>query len=205
MSSTIEAIRSMLVTAAHRAYQRGIQTGSGGNLSARIPGQHTMLIKPREISLIDLSADTFIVTDFDGRVLEGQGKPTKEAYLHGLLYRLMPDVDAIVHCHAPWSVAWSLQRDDIPLVTHHAKLKLQAPIPVLAIDSPVVTTAHESVIADVVAAQPNLSGFVLAAHGIVALGKDAIAAEHNAQLIEETAQIACMRQWLAASERGGDT
>ncbi len=41
---------------------------------------------------------------------------------------------------------------------------------------------------------PDLCGFILEGHGIVAIGKDAVEAEHTAELIEETAQIA----WLQA-------
>ena len=38
-------IAEKLVIASKRAYNRGIQTGSGGNVSARIPGTETMLVK----------------------------------------------------------------------------------------------------------------------------------------------------------------
>ena len=41
--------------------------------------------------------------------------------------------------------------------------------------------------------QPNLPGFLLVDHGIVAVGKDALTAEHNAELIEETAQVAILK------------
>ena len=40
---------------------------------------------------------------------------------------------------------------------------------------------------------PELPGFLLVDHGLVAVGKDAINAEHTAELIEETAQIAILK------------
>ena len=40
---------------------------------------------------------------------------------------------------------------------------------------------------------PELPGFLLADHGIVAVGKDIIEAEHTAELIEETAQAAILK------------
>ena len=34
-----------LTLAAHRAYTRGLQTGSGGNMAARIPETQSMVVK----------------------------------------------------------------------------------------------------------------------------------------------------------------
>ena len=48
-----------LIEAAARAYRRGIQTGSGGNLSARIPGEDLMVVKPSGISFIDCNRKEF--------------------------------------------------------------------------------------------------------------------------------------------------
>ena len=74
----------------------------------------------------------------DGEVLSPSGKPTREVFLHGLLYKLADE------------------------------LAIRKPFEV----------------------NPKLPGFILAGHGIVALGKDILAAEHMAELFEETAQIA---------------
>ena len=43
---------------------------------------------------------------------------------------------------------------------------------------------------------PALPGFVLRGHGLVAVGKNAVAAEHAAELIEETAKITVLEQLL---------
>ena len=40
--------------------------------------------------------------------------------------------------------------------------------------------------------KPQLGAFVQSGHGIFGLGKDIIQAEHNAELVEETAQIALL-------------
>lgn len=90
-----------LIEAAARAYRRGIQTGSGGNLSVRIPGKDWMLVKPSGISFIDCNEKNLVVTDFDGKVVAGSGKPSREALLHGVLYRHLPSIGGVVHCHSP--------------------------------------------------------------------------------------------------------
>ena len=83
MNETIYKLAQELADASKRAYIRGIQTGSGGNVSARIPGTETMLVKASGGSLGDCTPEEFLITDFDGNVMEGTGKPTREALLHG--------------------------------------------------------------------------------------------------------------------------
>ncbi len=103
-------IAEKLVIASKRAYNRGIQTGSGGNVSARIPGTETMLVKASGGSLGDCTPEGFLITDFDGNVVEGTGKPTREALLHGYIYKLRPDVQSVVHVHSPYAIGWSSSR-----------------------------------------------------------------------------------------------
>ena len=75
----------MLEEAAHRAYTRGIQTGNGGNLSAR--ADFGMIVKSSGGSFADCLADGtgFVETDLDGSVL-----PVRQAHKRGRSAR--PDV-----------------------------------------------------------------------------------------------------------------
>lgn len=190
-------IEKDLIEAAARAYRRGIQTGNGGNLSARIPGKDLMVVKTSGISFIDCNESNLVVADFDGRLISGNGKPSREALLHGALYRHVPSIGGVVHCHAPWAICWSLSKRDLPLLTYHARMKLGGPVKTLDIDAPAVTSeAMPSVIA-LFREYPELSAFLLVAHGIVAVGKDVLEAEHAAELVEESAQIA----WLSETAR----
>lgn len=183
-----------LALAAQRAYTRGIQTGSGGNLSARVSG-NLMLVKSSGGSFADCDAsgNGFVLTDLDGEVQEGlPGTPTREVFLHGLMYKLRPDVNGIVHSHSPWAITWSFTKQELPMITQHLKLKFKSPIPVLDIDSPMVRPEDEGPITALFTKTPKLPAFILVGHGVVALGKDALEAEHNAELVEETAQIAVL-------------
>ena len=191
MSRVYEVVYQDLCVAAHRAYTRGIQTGSGGNLSARLPDGSGMVVKSSGGSFIDCTTggDGFVETDFLGNVISGSKKPTREVFLHGLLYRLMPDAGSIVHTHSPWAVTWSYGHDELPRKTYHSELKIKHRIPVLHIPSPIVRPEDEPVIHTMLEKIPNISAFLLEGHGVVALGKTAKEAEHLAELIEETSQI----------------
>ena len=183
-----------LIEAAARAYRRGIQTGSGGNLSARIPGTDWMVVKPSGISFIDCNESNLVVTDFDGKVVAGNGKPSREALLHGVLYRNLPSIGGVVHCHSPWSISWSFSKRDLPLVTYHSRLKFGVPIATVDIDAPVVPLEEMPKIVALFEKSPKLPAFLLVGHGVVAVGKNAVDAEHVAEMVEETAQIAWLRE-----------
>ena len=183
-----------LIEAAARAYRRGIQTGSGGNLSARIPGKDLMVVKPSGISFIDCNEKNLVVTDFDGKVVAGSGKPSREALLHGVLYRNVPSIGGVVHCHSPWAISWSFSKKDLPLVTHHARMKFGVPIATLDVDAPVVPPEEMPRVIGLFEKHPTLPAFLLVAHGIVAVGKNVLDAENVAEMVEETAQIAWLRE-----------
>jgi L-ribulose-5-phosphate 4-epimerase len=186
----LQQIREQLVLASKRAYRRGIQTGSGGNISARVPGKDLMIVKASGSSFEDSTTDGFVITDFDGNLVEGNGKPTREALLHGYLYRICPKVESVIHCHSPYCIAWASTRKDLPRVTWHSKLKICADIPTIEVPAAVVKPEYFPLIKSAYDREPDLPAFLLTDHGVVAVSKDPINAEHNAELIEETAQIA---------------
>ena len=194
MDKELLPICEQLVEACKRAYNRGIQMNSGGNVSARVPGKDLMIVKASGSSFIDSTVDGFVITDFDGNKVEGEGKPTREALLHGLIYRLCPDVQAVVHTHAPYSIAWSSSKKDLLRVTWHSQLKMNADIPTLDVPAPMVKAEYFYMVEEILKDNPKLPGFLLVDHGLVAMGKDPINAEHTAELIEETAEVAILRK-----------
>lgn len=189
----LDQLREELVLACKRAYRRGIQTGSGGNVSARVPGEELMLVKASGKSFEDSTPDGFIVTDFDGNLVEGVGKPTREALLHGYIYRLSPSAGSVMHVHAPYCIGWASTLRALPRVTWHSQLKLSSDIQTLNIPSPIVRLEDFPLVKAIFEMDPGLSAFLLADHGVVALGANPIEAEHTAELIEETAQIAFLK------------
>ncbi len=190
---------ALLNIAAHRAYARGIQTGSGGNLSARDIEAGQMIVKASGGSFADCTSEGggFVVTRFDGeRLQETDPKPTREVVLHGMLYMLLPMIGGIMHCHSPWAVAFAYRHDELPMTTQHVKLKLGHDIPILNIDSPTLLMKHIPLVRALFKENPKLTAFILRGHGVVAIGADIVEAEHTAELVEETAQIASLREIL---------
>ena len=197
MTEEVRKIAEELELAAKRAYTRGIQTGSGGNVSARIPGQDLMIAKASGGSMGDCTPEKFVITDFDGNMVEGVGKPTREALLHGFLYKICPHVNAVVHTHSPYCIAWASTRKALVRTTWHSQLKFCADMPTLDGPAAIVSPEYFPQVEAIFKEDPDLPGFLLVDHGLVAVGKDALTAEHNAELMEETAQIAILKAAVA--------
>ena len=182
--------------AAARTYQSRIQTGTGGNLSVRIPGTDLMIVKPSGYSYGQCSEENLTITDFAGNLQEGTYKPTRESTLHGNLYRRYANIGGIVHTHSPYSILISLNFSRLNLVTLHSELKLKKPIQVIDVTTQSVTEEELPKVFAVMEQAPDTSAFILRGHGIVAMASNATKAGQIAELIEETAEIA-WNQYLA--------
>jgi L-ribulose-5-phosphate 4-epimerase len=105
------------VCALHAELTRwGLVAWTAGNVSARVPGEELMVIKPSGVSYDDLTPESMVVTDFHGRVVDGQHSPSSDTFAHGYVYREMPEVGGVVHTHSPYATAWAARGEAIPCV-----------------------------------------------------------------------------------------
>lgn len=171
-----------------RAHACGLQSGNGGNLSVRVAGTETMLIKAKGGSMADLADSNVVQIDFDGKVLAGSSSPSREFRSHALFYRRRPDVGAVFHSHSPWAIACAARFDAIPPVSMHMEMKLGA-IPVLVSEGHADGKMVEELDA-FLAVNRGINAFIQRRHGIFSLSSDIGEAEMQAELVEECAKIA---------------
>jgi len=70
-----------------------------GHISARIPGSDHLLILPHPVSRATVVADDMVVTDFEGKVIEGKYKAPSEVYMHARAYKARSDIQSVAHLH----------------------------------------------------------------------------------------------------------
>lgn len=191
MSVSKERIAELDI-ACKRAYNNRIQYGSGGNSSIVDRDEKKMLIKASGYSFADDVEIGCTYCDYSGKALE-EKKPSSEAFLHGYLYEKFLDINAIVHVHAPYTVAFSANHEVLPRITKQAMLKMPADLPIIDIASLNVRQEDLSLIDKALETKNTLRAFILKDHGIVAMGTTPSSAEHLAEMIEETAMIAMLR------------
>ncbi len=197
--NNLTALKQQLILCAGRAYGIGLQTGSGGNLSARIEGRDQMIIKGSGYSFGECSEQTLVLVDFEGTGIDGETAPSREYLTHAAIYRERPDVAAVMHCHAPWSIAAAAVMEALPSVTHHMEMKLGS-VPVLTADSHADLAMAETT-GDFLSLHMGIKAFIHRRHGIFSFGSSPAEAEHNAELVEECAKIAMILRMSQKEEQ----
>lgn len=177
--------------AAKKMYDLRYEMSNGGNLSLRIPGKDWMLVKATDVAFDEIAVSSLVITDFDGNLIEGDKKASKESLLHGALYKAFPSVGAIMHCHSPYATAWAVGHDSLKFATHHALQKLGA-CPVFDTHSYVVSKDYFPEIVHSFQSMPTMKAFLLRGHGQVTVGSNIRDATYLAELVEETAQISIL-------------
>ncbi|MEM9707922.1 MAG: class II aldolase/adducin family protein [Pseudomonadota bacterium] len=187
-----------LIAAARRCFDLGLQTNAGGNLSVRLDARDAIVIKPSGVGFAECSRDNLQVVDLSGSILRGaEGlKPSKDLDFHLDLYRIREDINAIVHCHSPWATGYASAGLEIPCLTVQTveKIGRMPLIPLSGNGGP----QTEREISPVFRAL-DVRAAVLANHGTIGVGKTIMAAQYLAEIIEETAHIAFVRDALMAA------
>lgn len=91
------------VAIANRILERMGLAHAFGHASARIPGTNTFLLPTRRSPGL-AEAGELLVIDTEGKLLEGDGEPNSEFWIHARLYAARADVGGIVHAHPPGCV-----------------------------------------------------------------------------------------------------
>lgn len=85
--------------------QKGYTPGISGNFSTRVAEK--IIITASGSANGFLEENDFSVIDFDGKVLEGNSKPSSEKFLHIEFYKQRPEMNAILHVHSPYLTAFA--------------------------------------------------------------------------------------------------
>ncbi len=188
-----------LIATAKRCFDLRLQTNAGGNLSVRLEGMDAIVIKPSGIGFNECTRDNLQVVHLDGTIVPSPHKPSKDLGFHLDLYRIREDIGAVVHCHSPWATGYASAGLEIPCLTVQTIEKIGR-LPLVPL-SPQGGPQTEAEISPVFR-DPRIVAAVLANHGTVGVGKTLMAAQYLAEIIEETAHIAFVRDALVASKGG---
>ena len=167
--------------------KNGLVAWTSGNISARDPATGLVVIKPSGLRFEDLTPASMVVTDLDGRVVDGELAPSSDTASHCYIYRHMPAVNGIVHTHSRYATAFAVIGEPIPCATTAMADEFGGEIPCGGFG----LIGGEDIGALVVAA---LTGHrspaaLLQNHGVFAIGADAEEAVKAAVMTEDNAAI----------------
>jgi len=91
-------LKSKLAMSSRMLFNAGLVDYSG-HISARIPGSDRLLILPHPVSRALVKPDDMVVTDFDGKLIEGKYKAPSEVFMHARAYKARGDIESVAHLH----------------------------------------------------------------------------------------------------------
>jgi L-ribulose-5-phosphate 4-epimerase len=159
---------------------------TAGNVSARVPGEDLLVIKPSGVAYHELTPDKMVVTDLEGNLVEGDYAPSSDTFAHAYVYRHMPDIGGVVHTHSTYATAWAARREPIPCVLTMMGDEFGGDIPV----GPFALIGDDSIGRGIVEtlAGSRSRAVLMANHGVFTIGPTAKAAVKTAAMTEEVAQ-----------------
>ena len=181
------ALRERLCRCASSLFQRGLTFGSTGNVSLTLPNGG-WLMSPTNASLGELDPAKLSKLDETGRLVDGD-KPTKEAFLHRVMYAKRPASGAVVHLHSTHSVGVSCldgldPLDCLPPITAYYVMRVgQLPL------VPYYPPGDESLALAVGKLAAKHHAMLLANHGPVVAGSSIETAMYAIEELEETAKL----------------
>ncbi|MEV4313629.1 L-ribulose-5-phosphate 4-epimerase [Actinocrispum sp. NPDC049592] len=169
---------------------------TAGNVSARVPGEDLMVIKPSGVSYEDLAADTMVVTDLYGDLVHGNLAPSSDTAAHAYVYRNMPEIGGVVHTHSTYATAWAARGEPIPCVLTMIADEFGGEIPV----GPFAMIGDDSIGRGIVETlRGSRSPAVLMRnHGPFTVGRDARAAVKAAVMVEDVARTVHIARQLGS-------
>jgi L-fuculose-phosphate aldolase len=169
-----------LVEIAKRLYDRNMNAALGGNVSIRLGDE--IAITPAGINKGFMTEDDVVVVDIEGNKLRGNGTPSSEGKMHYEIYKLRPDVQAIIHAHPPFAVAFALAHHDLPDDILPEATFLLGHVPCL----PYVTPSTIELAREVAQGLAHHNAAFMANHGAITVGVDLEEACNRMELLEQT-------------------
>jgi L-ribulose-5-phosphate 4-epimerase len=167
---------------------------TSGNVSARVPGEDLMVIKPSGVAYDDLHPDAIVVCDLQGDAVAGGLAPSSDAATHAVVYREMPEVGGVAHTHSPYATSWAIRGEAIPCVMTAMADEFGGGIPV----GPFALVGDEEIGRGVVEtlAGHRSPAVLMRAHGVFAIGATARDAVKAAVMCEDAARTVHLARTL---------
>ena len=209
----LASLREEVLKANQEIARRGLAPHTFGNASGidRSGSQPLVVIKPSGVDYATMTPADLVITDLDGKVVEGSLRPSSDLDTHTLLYREFPGIGGVVHTHSEFATSWAQACRPIPcLGTTHADY-FHGPVPVTDhLSAGQVSEAYVRNTGAVIVSRfrrENLDpvavpGVLVAGHAPFAWGKTPMDAVEHADVLEYIARLAFRSVLLGAPASG---
>ncbi len=195
----IEKLRQEVCDLHAELIRWGLVTWTSGNVSARVPGEDLLVIKPSGVGYHELTPQNMVICDLKGKLVEGEHAPSSDTEAHAYVYRHMPHVGGVVHTHSPYATAWAARGEPIPCSITAMADEFGGDIPV----GPFALIGSDAIgrgIVETLTGHPSPAVLMLQ-HGPFTIGPTAKAAVKAAVMCEDVARTMHYARQLGTVDR----
>ncbi len=193
----LSGLREEVLEANLELVRKGLVLYTFGNASGISREHGLVVIKPSGVAYERMKPEDLVVTDLEGKIVEGELRPSSDLATHLVLYKASPAIGGVVHTHSEYATAWAQARKAIPCfgTTHadyfHGPVPVTEPMTKEEIDGQYEeNTGHAIVRTFQRLDYSAVPAVLVASHGPFAWGASPSAAAHNAVVLESIARTA---------------
>ena len=196
----LEKLRAEVYDANLELVRRGLVLYTFGNASGISRERGLVVIKPSGVPYETMTPADMVVTDLEGKIVEGSLRPSSDLDTHVALYRAFPAIGGVVHTHSRHATAWAQACREVPCLgtTHadyfHGPIPVTTPLTAAEIESDYEANTGLAIVRLLEGRDPlGCPAALVASHGPFCWGASAQEAAHNGAIVEELTAMA----WLA--------
>lgn len=193
----LKTLREEVLDANLELVRRGLVLCTFGNASGINRSEGLVAIKPSGVPYEELTQAHIVISDLDGKIVDGNLRPSSDLSTHLELYRCFPNIGGIAHTHSEFATAWAQAETPIPCFgTTHAD-SFHGPVPVTKrLSAEEIAGDHELETGKAIhrafeKVDPDaIPGVLVAGHAPFCWGPTAASAAYNAVILEYVAKVA---------------
>ena len=197
--SVIDDLAIKTVDVARGLFENKLVTSTFGVVSDRIPDTEYALITPSGFSKLTLNTNHLILVDLEGRLVQGNFRPSVETAMHTYIHKRRPELTTVIHTHSPLACAFAAANMEIPCVSAEQAFYFGGRIPLVRKYSLPGSNAPAE-LAAILKAVERCDAVLLRKHGVVVVGRTPEQGLETAIVLEDVANMAIHSMILAKSK-----
>jgi L-ribulose-5-phosphate 4-epimerase len=193
----LENLKQQVLKANLALVQYGLVTLTWGNVSGIDRAQKLVVIKPSGVEYDQLRVKQMTVVDLEGKIVEGDLRPSSDTPTHLELYKAFPDIGGIAHTHSENATVFAQAGIEIPCLgtTHADHFNGAVPLTRNMTEAEVKTGYERNtgkvIIERMIHLDPlKMPAILVAGHGPFSWGRDAMDAVRHSAILERVATMA---------------